>query len=56
MGQARQPAQKNASQVGISTPSTRCNPARLTRQFSGPKRASPPARFFLCLKLKIIKK
>jgi len=52
-------AQKRAGRVGIFNLSTRCNPARLTRQFSGPKRASPPTHFFLFflfLKLKIIKK
>jgi len=32
---------KKMGWVGISNPSTRCNPVRLTRQFSGPKRASP---------------
>jgi len=59
VGPARQPAQKRVSQVGISNSSTCCNPARLTRQFSRPKRASLQAglpTFFLCLKLKIIKK
>jgi len=45
-GLACQPAQKRAGRVGISNPSTRCNSARLAHQFSGPKRAGPPTRFF----------
>jgi len=55
MGQAHQPAQKRADRVGISNPSTRCNLARLARQFSG-RPANPFFIIFLCLKLKIIKK
>jgi len=58
-GPARQPVQKRADWVGIFNPSTRCNPARLARQFTGPTHGTVRQPFFfnfLCLKLKIIKK
>jgi len=45
-GPARQPAQKRAGRVGISNPSTRCNPACLARQFNGSEQAGPTTCFF----------
>jgi len=41
-GSAHQLAKKKADQVEISNLPTRYNSARLTRQFSEPKQASPP--------------
>jgi len=57
MGQARQPVKKRAGQVEIFSPSTHCSPARLTCQFSEPKRASPswpinPLFYFFMFKTK----
>jgi len=49
-GPARQPAKKRASWVEIFSLPTRCNPARLARQFSdqnGPARLSSSTRFFI---------